>query len=106
MPPTPHPSTGFAPAATWLAAVMLAAACAAASALPPQETRTTFYATPAKKKIVGSLVLQCNGRELRRGHETDFATTHTVRRCTAAVVPDPKVPCEMKPGGCAPLPGG
>jgi hypothetical protein len=100
------PSKGTTPVAAWLAAALLAAFSVPASALPPQETRTTFYATPALKKSVGSLLLQCNGREVRRGQETDFATTRTVRRCTGPVVPDPKVPCEMKPGGCARLPGG
>lgn len=101
-----HPGAGIAPVAAWLAAAVLAAACAAASALPPQETRTTYYATPAKKRIVGNLVLQCNGRAVRRGQETDFATTHTVRRCTGPVIPDPQARCELRPDGCADLPAG
>lgn len=92
-------------AARCLAIALLAAAGAPACALPPQETRTTFYATPAKKKAVGSLVLQCNGREVRRGEESDFATTRSVRACTRPVIPDPKPPCAMKPGGCTSQPG-
>lgn len=73
-------------------------------ALPTNGIETTFYSNASLSTEVGSRLLACDGRVVRKGKVTKFAT-RTVTKCNITKpLPNPKVPCDFKPEGCGHLP--
>ena len=73
-------------------------------ALPKNGIETTFYSDASLSTEVGFRLLTCDGRVVRKGKVTKFAT-RTVTKCHVSnPLPKPKVPCDFKPEGCGHLP--